>query len=274
MQVNRALKTKTLWRSPLAARLTKRAGCLAGRAAVVLGAGLALAVSALAILEVASDPGGPYAISGWSTLLAIIVWPSLPIFIAYVAASLTVNYARSFEYPLVCTTTLSDAEIVKGYLFATLYYCRSIVALMMGLVPMVTYLLLEPGFPSFAHRGSRLMAGLDLLILVLKCAHVGTLLGVGLLGISLMAAALGMWLATWWRSVVPAASVALMLTVGVVGITGFYLHEALSDLGIPEGYPGLALGFGLFMPVPWVLAAGSMRLARRWARRDVTRGYA
>jgi hypothetical protein len=60
--------------------------------------------------------------------LALIIGSTvrLPVFAASIAATVTVKYARSSEYPLVCVTPLSDAGIMKGFILAALRQYRSL----------------------------------------------------------------------------------------------------------------------------------------------------
>jgi hypothetical protein len=267
MQTNGPHKTDRFRHNPLAARLAKRAGCLGGRIPTALAFVSGLALSACVIREMLLNPHGPFIVSGWSMVLAIAMSVSLLVFMAYVAATVTSRYMYSLEYPLLCTTTLSDGEIVKAYIAAAMRYGRAVMALLLGLVPQIACQLLESEYSVVPYRGPLAMTAPSLLVFVAKRVLIAVLLGVGLRNIYLLTAALGTWFGTWWRSMLPAALAALTVTSGVVVATGYCLSEVIPRTNVTGVFPQSAISLGLFMLFPYVLSFGCMRLARHWARK-------
>jgi hypothetical protein len=145
MQINSPHETNRFRHNPLAARLAKRAGCLGSRVAFVLAAVLGPLTSLFVITSLVNAYSYNSFLLGFLTILtvALIVGGtlSLPLFIASTSASLTVRYTHSLEYPLLCTTPLSNAQIVRGYVLAALRYVRAPLVLMLGLLPGMEMLL-------------------------------------------------------------------------------------------------------------------------------------
>ncbi|MFN2272325.1 MAG: hypothetical protein ACK2US_15880 [Anaerolineae bacterium] len=267
------MRGKSRQPNPLAARLTKRAGCLAGNAAAIVGAVLGPLTSWLVIQETTHIRPGPifppYIIALILTFGGTL---SLPIFVTYVAVNLTVGYARSLEYPALCTTSLPSKEIVKGYVLAALRYCRAPVLLMIGLTPAFALWftpLLTPWvyFPSASYSPMIAQTASDTLGIVLKWSLIALSCGIGLLGINFMAIAFGVGFGLWWRSIAPAAAAALAVTIGTTLTVAFSAHRLATGLNIPDLFLQHILQYIFFVPCPYLIAFGCMQLARRWARK-------
>lgn len=263
--------------NPLAARLTKRVGCLAGNAAAIVGALLGPPISWLVIQETAIARHGPnfypYVIALAITFGGTL---SLPIFVTYVAVSLIVGYTRNLEYPVLCTTPLPSSEIVKGYILATLRYCRAPILLMIGLTPALA-LWLTPfstlGSYSLSASYSQVIAqsAPDTLGIVLKWSLIVLSCGIGLIGINFMAIALGVGFGLWWRSTIPATAAAMAVTMGITLTAAYSAQRLAIGLSIPNVFLRHVLQYVFFAPFPYLIAFGCMRLARRWARKQDTR---
>jgi hypothetical protein len=200
---------------------------------------------------------------------------SLPLFAASTAARITVGYACSREYPLLCVTALPDRRIVNGYVHAVLRYIRAPLALMIGLTP--AFGMVAPSFIwvfPVVYRQSRMwydptLVHMDIGIpaIVLKHALVTIALGLGLLGVNLLAIVLGVTLGLWWRNAMLAVPGAVIVTVvSTLLITHITLRTA-AVMPIRDGFYRDLLQCGLFAPWPYLIALGCMRLARRWARK-------
>jgi hypothetical protein len=258
--------------NPLAARLTKRAGCLAGNAAAVAGAVLGPLTSWLVTQETTTIRHGPtfypYVVALALTFGGTL---SLPIFVTYVAVNLTVSYARSLEYPALCATSLPSAEIVEGYVLAALRYCRAPILLMIGLTPAFALWftpLLTPWiyFPS-SYGPTIAQTDLGTLGIVLKWSPIILSCGIGLLGINFMAIVFGVGFGLWWRNTTPAAAAALVTTAGTTLTLAYGLYRLVASLNISNIFLWHILQYTLFAPIPYLLAFGCMRLTRRWARK-------
>lgn len=263
--------------NPLAARLTKRAGCLAGNAAATAGVLLGPLTSWLVLRQTTLGYSiTPFFLNIIALVLTLGGTLSLPIFVTYVAVNLTVSYAHSLEYPALCVTSLPSSEIVKGYVLAALRYCRAPILLMVGLMPAFTMWLtplLTPWlyFPSASYSPMMAQTALGTFGIVLKWSLIILGCGVGLFGINLMAIALGVGFGLWWRSTAPAAAAALAVTIGTTLTATFGAHRLAIALNIPDLFLQHILQYVFFAPFPYLIAFGCMRLAQRWARKQDAR---
>lgn len=123
--------------NPVVVRLTRRCGWPSGRTVLWLAFGLgvmSLAITTQATLHMKSIQlstlGAALLLAAWA--LAIL---TPPITVA-VAAVLVTRDMRGERFELLrLTTTLSEATIVRGAIFATLYRMRVLLALVVGLMP-------------------------------------------------------------------------------------------------------------------------------------------
>jgi hypothetical protein len=256
--------------NPLAARLAKRAGCLGGKAAAIVGAVLGSLTSWLVIQETTHIRHGPtfypYVIALALTFGGTL---SLPIFVTYVAVNLTVGYARSLEYPALCATSLPSKGIVNGYILAALRYCRAPILLMIGLTPAFAlwFTSLQTPWIYFSSASYGLMIAQTDIGIVLKWSLIALGCGAGLLGINFMAIAFGVGFGLWWRSTIPAAAAALAVTIGTTLTVALGAHGLAMALNISDIFLLHILQYAFFAPCPYLIAFGCMRLARRWARK-------
>ncbi len=182
------------------------------------------------------------------------------------------GYADSLEYPTLCVTPLSNDEIVKGYVLAILHYCRGPLTLMISLTPAsvltaIPILTRWTYSPSAIYNSVWAQTDLGTLGVVLKWSAIALSCELGALGINFMATALGVGFGLWWRSTIPAASTALVTTVGTTLTLAYGLHRLVVGLSISDVFLRHVLQYALFAPMPYLLALGCMRLARRWARK-------
>jgi hypothetical protein len=210
-----------------------------------------------------------------ATALTIGAVLSLPLFIASTAARFTVSYARSQEYPLLCVTTLSDDKIIMGHILAVLRYVRAPLALMLSLTPafviMLTYIAWLFSFSDYSplawYDGVLAATDLGIVGIVLKHTLLTIALSLGLLGINLLAATLGVGFGLWWRSGIPASAAALTTTVGSAAVLSYIVLRAAAVLGILDDFSRHLLQYVIFAPLPYLLALACVRLARRWVRK-------
>jgi hypothetical protein len=200
---------------------------------------------------------------------------SLPLFIASTAARSTVSYVRSQEYPLLCVTALPDGKIVNGHVLAILRHARAPLILMLGLAPafsmMLAYFVWQ--FTTFYftpwawYDGTLADTDLGVFGIVLKHAVITITLGLGLLGINLLASALGVGFGLWWRSAAPSATAALATTVGSTLMIAYGVRQVAAFLDVSDMFLRHLIQYGMLAPIPYLLAFCCMRLARRWARK-------
>ena len=259
--------------NPLAVRLAKRAGCLAGKAAAITGALLGPLTSWFIIQQTTLGYSSTlfflYIIALALTFGGTL---SLPIFVTYVAVNLTVSYTHSLEYPALCATSLPSAKIVKGFVLAVLRYCRAPMLLMIGLTPafaMWITPLLAPWlyFPLSSYSPMMAQTALGTFEVVLRWSLIILGCEVGLLGINFMAITLGVGFGLWWRSTAPAAAAALTVTIGATLTVTTGLRRLAMVLNIRDIFLYHLLQYILLVPFPYLIALGCMRLAQRWARK-------
>lgn len=264
--------------NPLATRLTRRTGFLGGRTTLVLAAILGPLISGLMIIEMATGSYYDLFPSLLRPLALALIFSCtfpLPMFAASIAATLTVRYARSPEYSLLCVTSLSDASIVKGCVLAVLRQCRALLVLMLGLTPVTEVLLANfamtvaiRSFSSWTVYNST-VAQIDIGVWGITLKHVLaiTMLALGMFGVNLLAIAFGVWFGLWWHTSNLPASAAIIATWGTVVPIAYCIHKAVTSMGISDVFLHHLLQYALFVPCPYLIALGCMQLARRWARK-------
>ncbi len=317
--------------NPLFLRLTRRCGWPSGRAALWLAVALGVAsfvISAgavwqqgatLAIIDEQSVPGGGHHVlftahvllrtaqvdrfSALMVFLLALAWPVnflAPAIVGLLAATLTGRDVHSEAYRLLRLTDLSAGVRALGYITAALYRLRVLLAMVVGLAPVLVLgmlyarLAFVSASPYVDYDPTRLF-GLNLspytrlcppYPVALMCVspqaidplyHIQTFLAlaIGLLGLNGLAAILGMSLALRWRRPIPAALVTLLVVLGHLALV---INKVMLDPLMPTWFPGgpllsllvhiltLWIQNPLFiMLIPYVLAVGFLWLAQRWA---------
>lgn len=120
--------------------------------------------------------------------LAVAVVITTPPAIAWVTALFAAREVESGRHHLVCMTSLSDGEIVRGYLAVTLHRVRVQLALALGLTPALATLLADfPwGWSTYTPNFDRVMAQFTQWLVYL----LATVLTVGI--VNLLALVVGM----------------------------------------------------------------------------------
>ncbi len=277
-----------IYLNPLVERLTRRGRWPSVRAALWLAFGLGLAglaVTTWETLRMESDKLGAF-----STILLALAWLVTilsPPITSVVAIILVSRDASSEMYKLLRLTTLSEAMLVKGYVFAALHRVRVLLALVVGLMPalavgmvqvsilitVIFYSIMLNYYAYFQDELYRISSGIDP-----ACVTVPSLacmaIVIGLWGLNWPAAALGVGLALRWRGRVIVTIIAPLVTLLVtllvaISLPVFVLLTSeemyMSYWGQPYG--AIMLAIPLFaLLAPYALGAGMTRLAQRWAR--------
>jgi hypothetical protein len=121
-------------------------------------------------------------------------------------------------------------------------------------------------FPWSIYDGVLAQVDLGTLGIVSKHSLVVLVFSLGMLGISLLAVALGVWLGLWWR-VQTLSSAAAVMAILINVPLAYGVHRAVGVLHISDLFLRHLVQYALFAPLPYLLASGCMRLARRWARK-------
>ena len=279
----------SIYLNPLVERLARRGRWPSVRAALclVFGLGLAsLAVTTWATLRMESVQ-----LDLSSTILLALAWLLTiltPPITSVVAIILVSHDASSEMYELLHLTTLSEAMLVKGYIFAALHRVRALLALVVGLMPALVVgmvqvsILVAVIFHSIMLDYSvylqdelyRISSGIDPAYVTgpaLACMAIT----IGLWGLNWPAAALGVGLALRWRGRVIVTIIAPMVTLLVTLLIAISLPVLVVLLTSEEVYlsywgqlhSAIMLAISLFaLLAPYALGAGMTRLAQRWAR--------
>ncbi len=259
--------------NPMSARLVGRSSIQGWRSAVRLGIVLGAVSLAFGTWQFLYTDT---LILGWVALAYGAVALLAPLVIAAAGAISTARDVQSDGYPLLILTDLTDGQIVRGYVSAALYRFRGPLAVLAGLMPAVLIEILRvevqvqaifaniitcmPGEPCSPPFRAPTMAEWSGGVLGV------TAILVGLWGLNLLAASLGVWQALFWRRSAPAATGALSaLLVGMV-------LAVLPPLTMPTSNP-LVLGVVLLVAaaVPYLLCGGVLLLARQRVRKGERR---
>ncbi len=279
----------SIYLNPLMERLARRGRWPSVRAALWLAFGLGLAglaVTTRATLRMESDQ-----LDLSSTILLALAWLVTilsPPITSVVATILVSRDASSEMYELLRLATLSEAVLVKGYVFAALHRVRVLLALVVGLMPalavgmvqvgilvaVILYSIMLDYYAYFQDELYRISSGIDpacVTVPALACMAIA----IGLWGLNWPAAALGVGLALRWRGRIIATIIAPMITLLVTLLIATSLPVLVMLLTSEEMYlhywgkPQVAimLAISLFaLLAPCALGAGMTRLAQRWAR--------
>ena len=260
----------SIYLNPVVARLTRRGKWPSARAALWLAFGLGLASLAITTwetLHMESDKLGTF--STVLLVLVLLVTILSPPITAVVATILASRDVRNEMHELLRVTTLSEATLVKGYVFAALHRMRILLMLVVGLMPALAVGMVQVGIlvsvifysmmlppPPYSLDGTYgSPPGIDSAD-VTGPALASIAFSIGLWGLHWLAAALGVGLALRWG-----------------GSTMVTIIAPMAMLLIAIGLPVLVLltnGMGLVVAAttlaPYILGAVMMRLARYWAR--------
>ncbi len=259
-----------IYRNPLVERLTRRGKWPSGRAALWLAFGLGLASLAVATwetLRMESDQPGlaSMILLALAWLLTILTPPITAVF----ATILVSRDARSETYDLLHVTTLSEAALVRGYVFAALHRVRVLLALIVGLMPALAVGMVQVGiavavifysimlypYPGYQDGPYGASPGLDP-VHVTGPALACMAIAIGLWGLNWPAAALGVGLALRWRESAVVTIVAPMAMLLIA--TSLPLLVLLTN--------GMGRAAAAALLTPYILGAAAMGLARQWAK--------
>lgn len=183
-----------------------------------------------------------------------------PLVVASIAALLTASDANKQQFQLLRMTPISEREVTWAYSVAPLRLLRGlltfeyIVMLLMLTGAMCAFL---PSFPT-VDREMFLATMMGMLMLA-----------VGLVGMNVLAAAVGVRVALWWREPSLAAVIA---PLGMLMIILLVLLAAVNGLQILASAPTVRVGVGfmLLMIAPYVAAMELMDHTQPW--KDVPGG--
>lgn len=258
--------------NPLLVRWTRRTNGRSVRRLLGIGFLISLAAVLLSLLVAAVDAEYAGATETALLLLGISIIATPP-FIAYSAAILTSQELHNVDYPLLCITTLSNAQIVEGFVFSVLYRSRARLMILVGFLPVMLFMTAvvtsHARYDLCVQRSAyqtqqaascdvEAPTGADML----NIAEVYALLLTNTAGLSLFAAALGVCCVVWLRNVSLASGAA------VFTIIGLYVYVFLDVLFGGRLFFSLPLReMTLLLPAEVVAALALLLLAQPRARK-------
>jgi hypothetical protein len=278
----------TLITNPLLTRLTARPSQLSARACFWLAFGLAGLTLLVSVQLFLADHNPNFRTLIYVLpVLFVALAAAVPPVVALVAGSITARNVADGSYELLTATTLSDAAIVQGYVFAALYRVRWLLALALSLVPPLVVGMLDSALhvaiylcrvDHFYHTGDY-SPQMDYSVCSMPSVDVSftwLLIALGLWGLNLLAAAMGVGLALRLRNplvvITLAPLAAFLLSFGLFWYWQFpgslktldvmlWLFD-LTNIDAARWLINL-----LFMLTPYLLTLALLRLSQRWARR-------
>jgi hypothetical protein len=276
--------------NPIYERLTRNARWPSLRLCLWLAGGLgvvSLVISLLDLLSVLNPEVGGSLYSPFVMFLAWLLAIICPVIVSLIAVGQTSRDVQSEGYRLVSLTLVNRTQIMRGYVLAALHRVRVLLAMVVGLSPVMiggplvaTLFVLSmqlftgheslflPETADFWGGASYPPNTLDVVGLLVEIAAPV----IGMLLVNLLAAVVGVALALWWRRATAAASAVASLSglagslAGVIAVLTM-IGPSLGGLGfsqLPNPWLELVLVSLLCMVPPVLLATGIMVLARRW----------
>lgn len=198
--------------------------------------------------------------------LSIII--SLPLLMTYVATAVTVTYTQSSEFPFLLLTNLPPKEIVYGYLYATIYRCRAIIAFVVSSSIAFSFTFGLGGFRSTVYPAT---LGFGLIESLCKHILMGMTISLFIGSICFLGTSMGILLGLWWRQTAVANVIA---TISLIIITFLWLEKAdylLLLSGITPlataNFTGSIIHIFFYTPLPLILAWAFLHISRNWARK-------
>jgi hypothetical protein len=268
-----SISTRPQWieqvkNNPLVMRAVRYGGLPSLAGTLWLAIGLALLSLATSLAIFLQNPWRVNPVSLGLVVVAGAATLASPAITASTAAILTGRQSGSEEGQLLRLSSLPDAALVLGYMFAALYRLRLVLAVIVGLAPglMVGMLHLHAHFRA-STVCSRPCPGdilLNPLNVIGPLAIYASLL-IEIAGINLAAVGLGVWLGLWSgkQPDLMAAALGLALLAGAVLVSLLVLRYGDR---LPYDDPPTILAFVLTCWIPYALARATISLARRQAR--------
>jgi hypothetical protein len=174
--------------------------------------------------------------------------------VAYTAAAVTVNEMQAKPFELLYLTTLSNQHLIIGYFINALDRFRGFFALIVGFAP---FAIVSAVYTVLYNCSQFYPCALSFTV-VLSGIMGFTVLAVNVIGICLLGAAFGVFLAAWWRNRITSTLIALMFSIVAMTLTYATPSFSLSEL-LKQNL--------IALPVIYVACAVFILLARPFARK-------
>ena len=245
--------------NPLLIRAMHRPSTFTARLGLKYGVAIGIGCSIFSLIGLAGSGHVDHIrlIVGTFSFVIIIVTP----LIAYTAAINTAKEMKAIPFELLSVTLLTNDRLTKGFVLASLYRFRGLLSLVLGFAPFGIIGAVSIAFydcPQIYMRPTTSCQPDVSLGSIINGVIGYSALTANIMGICLLDAALGVFLALWWRNRVLSSLVALM--VGGVSMT---LAFATPSFKLSE-----LLERNLFsLPLIYVACALFILLARPFARK-------
>jgi len=206
-------------------------------------------------------------------MIALSSLAVVPPIVGFAAALQTSRDVQSEAHDLLRLTSLTKMQIVQGYLYAGLHRMRLLLSLTIGIAPaLIDRFLcgfLKLTIWSSIAPGPYHLTSLD----IIGRLVIVTVVGIGLLALNPLVAALGVALSLWWRKMVPAilstSTIMLLGTLSVIlmllTIIGLLIPVQPFSLSPALALQEVLIASGFCLAPPVLLTLGIMWLAKRWA---------
>jgi hypothetical protein len=256
--------------NPILTRLVEHSRWPSLRVTARLASGLALISLSISLYSYLLGRGRWTAIN---SLLLGMAWAATllsPMVVTATALTLTSREARSQKGQLIRLTALPERTMAQGYIFSTLFRLRLLLMADVGLWPILIIGMLQLHiryrFATVCYPGSS--CGIEA---VMRPPHVSgplivfTGVAIGVFGLNLLGAALGVWLGLWvGRAAEIITGVLVLVCLLGTALTGMMLYQDATAL--PYDDPWTILAFVLPIWIPYALSPVIMRLAARQMR--------
>jgi hypothetical protein len=250
--------------NPLLVKEIRRSPKALVRPALKAGFAMGVVMMVLSLLMLfASDEVGHITLIMALYGLVVISLPSLA---ANSASTFTLNIMQNAQFDLLYLTSISNAQLIEGYILTTLYRCRGYFSVVLGFAPFALiggiYLsVYEPYVRCLNYRFNPYPCDPPSLLPSAPLALVAfVLLGVCIVGVCLLLTSLGVLLATLWRTKFFSGMAALILAL----IASSTLILALIN---HRDTFELFQSTLIYLPFPFLLCLLVIRIARPFARR-------
>lgn len=200
--------------NPLLIRETRRPTRITARSVLKYSFSLSFIITVFAVVGVIFGNGESGHVSLMLALFSLAV-VSVPPYVAYTAAVLTVIDRQSKQFDLVHITTISNARLIEGYNLSVMYRSRALFLAIIGFAPLAivwaVYMSVSFCTDSYFTTAPPCQPISSASVFVSLLSFM--VLGINVGGICLLSIVLGVFLGAWWGSRFLSSTVALLITL-------------------------------------------------------------
>lgn len=206
-----------------------------------------------------------------SYVVVIVLFASLPIFLAYTASITFATYTQNREYVMLCATGITDRELAWGLVLGVVYSNAGPMALALGFAPLMAAFVKSEAPAELLYTGSLLGLHLDLVGVIIKHSLASLAVGLELLSVVLLLITCTSALFLWSHKRLIAAALALLL-VGAFTFVATSITAYLSKIvGVQGLFEGDVLRSVIVIPLTALLLLPCLHAASVQVRRQADR---